>query len=92
MQDSYTEHLLKITKTSSLKELQFIEKYSDARDKYELYKQDYWKGVTHSLHNTLNAIFPTWAKDNSIGHYVFMEMMTYKEAMKKILDQLKETA
>ena len=83
-----------IHRVPEIKMLQLIKKYSDARDKvyYNGSESDYWKGVMHTLHNTLNAIFPTWAKDNSIGHYVFMEMMTYKEAMKKILDQLKETA
>jgi len=79
--ETSTQKLLDITKTSNLKELQFIEKYSDARDTYNNYRQDYWKGVTHSLQNTLNAIFPAWLKIDSIGHYVFYENMSYKDAM-----------
>jgi len=79
--ETSTQKLLDITKTSNLKELQFIEKYSDARDKFDMYSQDYWKGVTHSLQNTLNAIFPSWANYDSIGHYVFYKNMSYKDAM-----------
>ena len=60
----------------------YIKSYSEAREKYNNYGEDYWEGVSHSLQRCLNDFFPNWKTPNTIGYYIFHEQMTYEEAIK----------
>jgi hypothetical protein len=69
-----------------------IQKYAEAREKMhdantESARQ-YWRGSMDTLHNLLNTAFEGWAARGSVGYYVFMEQMTYDEALDQVTGTL----
>jgi hypothetical protein len=65
-----------------------IQKYSEAREKIQEANTDtglnYWRGVMDTYHNLLSTAFEGWAAPDSVGYYVFIEQMTYDEALRAI--------
>jgi hypothetical protein len=69
-----------------------IQKYSEAREKMNDSNTEsglqYWRGSMDTYHNLLCAAFPGWAEYGSTGYYVFMEQMTYDEALNQVTGTL----
>jgi len=70
-----------------------IQKYAEAREKFEVYNdngntgvigRNYWRGVMDTYLNLLCAAFPGWAEPSSVGYYVMNKSMTYDEALNKV--------
>ncbi len=65
-----------------------IQKYAEAREKQEEYKQNdtgrlYWKGVMDTYHSLLTESFSDWAVYGSVGYFVFYEGLTYDKALEE---------
>ena len=56
-----------------------VEKINDARGDRDY--RHYWNGIRDAYHMLLNEAFEGWAEPGSVGHYVFMEGMTYDAAI-----------
>jgi hypothetical protein len=69
-----------------------IQKYSEAREKVQEANTDtglnYWRGVMDTYHNLLSTAFEGWAAPNTTGWYVFIEQMTYDEALNQVTGTL----
>jgi hypothetical protein len=56
-----------------------MKEYSDARDTYNNYRQDYWKGVMHTLQNMLNKLYPQWTITDT-GSLIWKYNRSYADA------------
>jgi hypothetical protein len=69
-----------------------IQKYAEAREKFQDANtstgQLYWTGVMDTYHSLLILGFSDWANHGSTGYYVFMEGLTYDEALNHVTGTL----
>jgi len=69
-----------------------IQKYAEAREKYNSANNTegemYWKGSMDTYHSLLILGFSGWAERGSTGYYVFMEGLTYDEALNHVTGTL----
>jgi hypothetical protein len=61
----------------NLNEDYLIQMYAMARENSG---QVYWRGIQDAYHNLLSTFYPGWSAQGTIGHYVFIEGMTYFNA------------
>ena len=50
---------------------------------------NYWRGSMDTYHNLLSTAFNGWAAPNTTGYYVFIEQMSYDEALNQVTGILK---
>jgi hypothetical protein len=70
-----------------------IQKFAEAREKMldaaNEAGANYWRGSMDTYHNLLSTAFPGWAAPNTTGYYVFIEQMSYDEALDQVTGILK---
>jgi hypothetical protein len=70
-----------------------VQKYAEAREKMldaaNAAGDNYWRGSMDTYHNLLCMAFPGWAAPNTTGYYVFIEQMSYDEALDQVTGILK---
>ena len=70
-----------------------IQKFAEAREKMldaaNETGANYWKGSMDTYHNLLSTAFNGWAAPNTTGYYVFIEQMSYDEALNQVTGILK---
>jgi hypothetical protein len=70
-----------------------IQKFAEAREKMldaaNEAGANYWRGSMDTYHNLLSTAFNGWAAPNTTGYYVFIEQMSYDEALNQVTGILK---
>ena len=70
-----------------------IQKFAEAREKMldaaNEAGANYWRGSMDTYHNLLSTTFNGWAAPNTTGYYVFIEQMSYDEALDQVTGILK---
>jgi len=70
-----------------------IQKYAEAREKMNATcnydEEQYWQGVMDTYWQLLDAGWgASWCAPDSVGYYVFIEQMTYDEALNQVTGTL----
>jgi hypothetical protein len=70
-----------------------IQKFAEAREKMldaaNETGANYWRGSMDTYHNLLSTAFNGWAEYGTTGYYVFIEQMSYDEALNQVTGILK---